>query len=239
MQSNEELVVYAKQNDINALDALWQNNSGLIFRLCIPYANNRRPIEDLMQEAYFGIVAAVQAFEPKENIKFTTYLTNSVKWHLIKRIKQDRNSKDICILDSPANKTQPQGASVGELLADDAAEYTDNINSIVDTQSLFNEVKNILYNSYDTETAKSYYKIICLYFYHNATYKKIADIMSCTINDVQYTINRILRLLRLPHNRKLYILKEDIISLAHRHVRVKEFKTTFTSSTEKALINSI
>ncbi len=239
MQSNEELVIYAKQNDLAALDALWKNNSGLIYRLCIPYANDRRPIEDLMQEAYFGIVAAVKAFEPNEKLKFTTYLINSVKWHLIRRIKQDKNSKDLCILDSPVNKSQPDSASVGELLADAAAEYTDDINRIVDTQSLYGEVKRILYQSYDNETAESYYKIICLYFYHNATYKKIADIMSCSINDVQYTINRILRLLRLPHNKKLYGIREDIIALAHRHVGVKEFKATSTSSTEKAVINSI
>lgn len=72
--SNESIVLNI-QNEINIIDnmeLLYFNNKGAIYNIAKHYASFC-DIEDLMQEAYFGLYEAVQKYEDTGEAKFMTY----------------------------------------------------------------------------------------------------------------------------------------------------------------------
>lgn len=72
--TNEELVALI-QAGINASDnmgQLYQQNEGFIRNVAFPFSKTVE-LEDLMQEAYFGLEKAVQKFNPNEGVQFLTY----------------------------------------------------------------------------------------------------------------------------------------------------------------------
>ena len=54
------------------MQSLYEKNLPLIRAIVRPYAVYE-PMEDLLQEAYFGIVQAINHYETAENVKFMTY----------------------------------------------------------------------------------------------------------------------------------------------------------------------
>lgn len=73
-KTNEQLVkeIQAGSSAVNNLEQLYQNNLGFIRKIAAKYAGYAE-IEDLMQEAYFGLYEAVQRFESGHNVLFMTY----------------------------------------------------------------------------------------------------------------------------------------------------------------------
>lgn len=80
--SNEELAVQAQQGDTTAIADLWERVYRLIFwlmtRLYWKYtdvcASAGVTLEDLHQEGYFALLAAVKAFDPVRGYRFLAYL---------------------------------------------------------------------------------------------------------------------------------------------------------------------
>ena len=72
--SNEELVSQIQQgvNTCSNMELLYMNNKPYIFQIAKKYSNYT-DIEDLMQEAYFGLYEAVQRYENNHEVKFMTY----------------------------------------------------------------------------------------------------------------------------------------------------------------------
>lgn len=72
--SNEEIVFEIK-NGISATDnmqLLYESNLPLIKKIIRQYAAYE-PMEDLLQESYFGLWEAVQHYETSKNVRFMTY----------------------------------------------------------------------------------------------------------------------------------------------------------------------
>lgn len=77
--SNEEIVAILKNNMTAAnMQILYENNLPLITIICKPYSSIE-PLEDLLQESYFGLCDAVQDYEPQQNAKFMTYAQYKIK----------------------------------------------------------------------------------------------------------------------------------------------------------------
>lgn len=74
MISNEILVQRIKSGNSDPEDmrTLYENNLPLIRKFIKPYAAYE-PIEDLLQESYFGLLEAVQHYESSKNVKFMTF----------------------------------------------------------------------------------------------------------------------------------------------------------------------
>ncbi len=96
--TNEELAtrgIYDKE----AMYRLYKHNIGLIVRICRCFASRQYDLQDLLQEAYFPLVTAVEAFNRHGKYKFTTYLTKALKWYFIRFISE--NKCEVCTLDNP------------------------------------------------------------------------------------------------------------------------------------------
>lgn len=72
---NEELVqeIQAGINPTENMEQLYLQNRSFIYGIAKKYTASAE-IEDLMQEAYFGLSKAVEDFEPERGCKFLTYL---------------------------------------------------------------------------------------------------------------------------------------------------------------------
>ena len=78
--SNEEIVFEIK-NGISATDnmqLLYESNLPLIKKFIKPYAAYE-PMEDLLQESYFGLWEAIQHYETDRNVQFMTYAEYWIK----------------------------------------------------------------------------------------------------------------------------------------------------------------
>lgn len=88
-KTNEQLVkeIQAGSSAVNNLEQLYQNNLGFIRKIAVKYAAYAE-IEDLMQEAYFGLYEAVQRFESGHDVLFMTYaahwIEQSIRRHVMR-----------------------------------------------------------------------------------------------------------------------------------------------------------
>ena len=72
--TNEEIVFKIKcsKSVTDNMQLLYERNMPLIKKYVKPYSKYE-PMEDLLQEAYFGLWKAVQHYETTENVLFMTY----------------------------------------------------------------------------------------------------------------------------------------------------------------------
>lgn len=86
LMTNEELVELIRNSsqgeDRKELMAtLYNKNRNLIAMIARRYTGLAE-FQDLMQEAFFGLLAAVESFDLKGDVAFSTYLGNAVAWTL-------------------------------------------------------------------------------------------------------------------------------------------------------------
>ena len=74
--SNEELVEQIRKgiNTSDNMGQLYEQNKGMICKIARRYSS-RIDVEDLMQEAYFGLFEAVKHYESAAEVKFMSYAT--------------------------------------------------------------------------------------------------------------------------------------------------------------------
>ena len=87
MQSNEKLVEIYQSGNKEVVSELIDNNIGLINKLVNKYDFIWRTLkmverEDLVQEAYLGIIEAAENFNIEEGVKFMTYAPYHIKKNL-------------------------------------------------------------------------------------------------------------------------------------------------------------
>ena len=72
--TNEQIVTEIRNgySVTDNMQLLYESNLPLIKRFLKPYTAYE-PMEDLLQEAYFGLVEAVQHYETSKNVRFMTY----------------------------------------------------------------------------------------------------------------------------------------------------------------------
>ena len=139
--TNEELVKLYHAGNPSALEALYLQNYGLICqtvrRLCW---SKPKTFEDEMQEAYFALVQAVKAYPDSTDIKFSTYIINSIKWHKARRNDRERqrnpNNFITISLDEPLPGIEDGDLTLGSTIADPEAEleFEDRVEQIADQQ---------------------------------------------------------------------------------------------------------
>ena len=69
--SNEQLVarIRAGENEAECMLSLWQQNQGFIHKMAVRYSGFAE-IEDLKQEAYIGLCAAVEHYDEDKGVPF-------------------------------------------------------------------------------------------------------------------------------------------------------------------------
>jgi RNA polymerase primary sigma factor len=87
--TNEELVKRIRGGSLvsDSMQLLYEKNLPLIKQCIKPYAAYE-PMEDLLQESYFGLYEAVQHYETSENVLFMTYAPYWIRQAVIRYIEK-------------------------------------------------------------------------------------------------------------------------------------------------------
>ena len=228
--NDTQTIADAKAGDACAMLKLYQMNRGLIYKSVAKYECRRYPIDDLMQEAYFAMVKAVEAYEPESGYKFTTYLSNTLRWYFFRYVKRDKNRHDVCILDAPLSNEEAERTTKADMIADESAEFEDDV---LHRAYMANALR-LMREELQGENPL-YYDILYRYYAEKQTLNQIAESLGCTFQYVQMLKQKALRLLRYPKSRIIKAYREEIISASYHHSTLTEFKYTHTSSVEWAI----
>lgn len=90
MTDNEALIEQIQKHPDNETDLIYQlyeNNLPLIKKIAMPYSEYE-PLEDLLQQSYFGLLEAVKRFEPDKGYKFMTYAGTWIKQGIQRYIEE-------------------------------------------------------------------------------------------------------------------------------------------------------
>lgn len=89
-KTNEELVkdIQSGANARESLDKLYQNNRGFIYKIARKYAAYAE-IDDLMQEAFFGLYEAARRFEFGYDVAFISYAAYWIRLSIDRYVKNN------------------------------------------------------------------------------------------------------------------------------------------------------
>lgn len=92
--TNEEIIkqIHTGADQQQLMLLLWQQNEGITTKICRKYSSADE-VDDLLQEAFFALHAAVEHFEPAAGVRFTSYYTAILERHLQRYL--DSNGKNI------------------------------------------------------------------------------------------------------------------------------------------------
>lgn len=92
--TNEELVALIQAGDHvqDNMGQLYQQNREFIAKIALPYSKSVE-LEDLLQEAYFGLEKAVQRYDPTTGFKFLTYAESWIRQSIHRYCQNSGNLK--------------------------------------------------------------------------------------------------------------------------------------------------
>lgn len=233
MSSAEELVQLAKQGGDTS--ELWERVNRLIYRWCFRYrgmaAKQYLDMGDLINTAYFGMLQAVQAFDPLRGCKFTTLLQYYVR-KSVRELLGLRGKKRLpaISLDEPLNE---EDFTLLDTLEDTgAAEPFEKAENLVANSFIWQEVSSL---------SKKQQAAIYGVFFENKTYAAIGQELGCSRENVQQIQDRGLRILRNKPSVRRYAAEMYTYNrggYAYNHVGVESFQRTGTSATEWAVLKA-
>lgn len=229
--TNEELVLLAKKENLSAIEELYMQNRGVIWSRCKRYASYGYEMDDLMQEAYFVLLRAIGAYSEDSGYKFVSFLTNSLKWYFSRFIRQDKNRRDICVLDAPIS--EDGDTTRAELLPDESAEFEESATYDADMARVFDIVKDALKGENNGEMK---YNVIHGIFVDGTTKTALGEKYHLSTERIRQIEKDALRNLRSPKHKKLQAYREYVTDKSLHHGNLSEFRITHTSGVEWALL---
>lgn len=236
--SNEELATRGITDKI-AMSELYQRNIKIIYKMCNKFTNNHAAFDDLMQEAYFALIMAVQAYNKNTEHKFITYLTKVLKWHFIRYAGRKSNGKELLTLDAPVLNDGDNDTTKADLIPDEtAAEEFEQLIDSVALNEVFEEVKIILDKYIVNHGIKlPLYDYIADYYINNMTYNEMADKYNVSRTSIEQGLRKAYQALRNPtYNKKLKSIFDDVIGQSICRSSFSFFQTSGMSSVEWAII---
>ncbi len=89
-EEESRLVTAAKLGDREAVAALWEQFRGMAGDLAVRIARSRPGVDadDLTQEGYFGLLKAVEYFDPARGVRLSTYLHSCFRQRMIDHLRR-------------------------------------------------------------------------------------------------------------------------------------------------------
>ena len=78
----------AKKGDTRAKDALITANLRFVVKIAKEYTNRGLPLSDLISEGNLGLIAAIERFEPSQEVRLTSYAVWWIRQAILKALSQ-------------------------------------------------------------------------------------------------------------------------------------------------------
>lgn len=90
----QEIIDKYKQGNRNVINELPRHIDGIIYKICGKYTGIDT-IEELYQDAWVGVMKAIEKYDSTHKIKFTTYLYNMLNFHFMNLARDTRKYRNV------------------------------------------------------------------------------------------------------------------------------------------------
>ena len=134
----KELIILAKDGDIDAQNEILTANLRFVFDTAKRYKGNGVPISELISEGNMGLIKAINKFDPEKNVKFISYavwwVRNSMqefikKRQAIIRIEKDEDSLNSTVIENGLADDEDERLTVKDIMFSNAGEKERDENS--------------------------------------------------------------------------------------------------------------
>ncbi|MDD3569621.1 MAG: sigma-70 family RNA polymerase sigma factor [Lachnospiraceae bacterium] len=239
--TNEELIIKINQGHIELFSTLWEQ----VRRLVCAYANRYFTlygdtfaktgieVEDLVQEGYFALLDAVQAYKPDSGYKFITFMRYPLKNHFNEvlgfRTAKGRNStlSNAISLDKPTDGTEDM--VLGDSVPDVGAQ--EEMQNVIENEYLRKLHEDLQISIGGLEDDQR--DVVISHYFNGIAFADIALKVKKNYSMVKTLEQNALR--RLRRDKRLRVYREEVMSGAYRR-SFALWENTRTSSTERAAI---
>lgn len=186
---DEQLWLALQKGDDKALRRLIDRYAGLAERLCAGYCVAGLEQDDLLQEAYLGLLKAIRSFRPEKGVPFSAFAGICIKRQLISVVRRQNAGKNRLFIDSvPLEETesakalpdwQPSGPEAAVILAEESRWRKEQVFTLL--------------SSLEKEALGLYLK--------GFSYEEMAKKLQCPEKSVDNAMQRVRRKLRQVKNR--------------------------------------
>ncbi len=87
----EELIeIYRKRNNSNALNLIIKKTEKLVYKIAERFRNNKIEQKDIQQVAFAGLLIAINRFDVRANIKFSTFAVYCIRGEILHFIRDSK-----------------------------------------------------------------------------------------------------------------------------------------------------
>lgn len=202
--TNEELAVIIKQGNTQLMERLYLQNKGVIYQYAYWYYTKYRTrcdssgivMDDLIQEGYFALCDAVQAYKPESGYKFLAFIKypiqnrfNALVGYRVKKDLQEPINNAMSF-DTPVHNTEK--LTVGDTVTDEYAQQNmENVLERIYNTELHNALDKAM--TYLTDRQRG---VIYKYYYGGAVFAQIAEQYGVSLTAVTADHRKALNTLR-------------------------------------------
>lgn len=237
--TNEELAERIQAGEKALFADLWKQTEKLFRSLCGQwwglyserFTERGVVFEDLMQVSFFALVDAVEAYDAEKGYKFTTYIHYPMRNRFNEALGFRNNKRDAlngsASLDAPLDSEEPDGATLGDTVADPAA--GDDLQT-VDEQGRVEQLRGALKYAERKCTANQR-RVFRLFHYTKIDARRAAAICGVSVGGYYDLLRRAHRAMR--RDERLQQLREEWIGArAYKRTGLSAYRQNGASSVE-------
>lgn len=142
-EEEKENFVRIKNGDKEIRNFMIQNNIRLTMLISKKFLNTGFEQEELISIGMFGLIKAVDTFNPNKNVRFTTYATKCIANEILMELRKDQTRISCTSIDTEfVNKNNDDVFSLNEVIPD--------TNTNIEQEYEKNEIKLIIQEILDT-----------------------------------------------------------------------------------------
>lgn len=204
-KSNEELATLIKQGDNGYMPQLWEQVRKIVVMIAAKYYNRLEnkcglELDDLIQEGYFGVLKAVEYYEPDSEYKFSSYLNFNLK-NVFDRMtgmryggENDKILNCALSLDAPIEN---DGENDNLTLLDTISnKSTSSYSFEKNEQSVYNRDLRKVLDKALGQLSEKRNKIVTLNYFFNMSQSQIASVLKCNRSYISSEIREALLQMR-------------------------------------------
>lgn len=208
-EETQKLIIAAQNGDSRAKDKLVLYNTRLILsRLSKFYKQIVFDKGDLFSAGVIGLMNAINSFDVKKNIKFSTYATTCIENQMKKSIVEVTNELNIISLETPIRQEDGEDLKLEDILHDDNFFEDEIVNK--DTNSILVKLIDEL-----PEREREIVKMNFCFYGRKYSLREIGSIYGVTYNRIGMILHRALRMLKNKIKREK-LMEEEYFSKSYK-----------------------